>query len=163
MLNTQMISKVTGISIAAAIAIAGTAGKAQALVFDFSFGAGSPGGEITGRVGGLADNSAGPASYVWFYTPIAESFNVGTANSNTFTVTGGAVVEADFNAVGFNDDTTQLRLFPGGTFGSYDTSFSNVTYTPVPFGVSTDMSIAILAGLYGASRWRKKFTTDNSK
>lgn len=162
MLNTQMISKVAGIGLAASLTLAGTANKAQALSFDFSFGSGSPGGEITGRVGGLNDNSTGPASYVWFNSPVSETFDIGTASFNSFEVTGGAVTSDSFNADGFNSPT-QLRLFPGSSFGSYDTSFGNVTYTAVPFGVSTNMSIAILASLYGASRLRKKFAVGNNK
>ena len=163
MVNTKMISKVAGIGVAASLALAGTAGKAQALEFDFSFGAGSPGGEVTGRVGGLVDNAANQtASYVWLYTPVAETFDLSTSSLNSFTVSSGAVTVDDFIADGFNDPT-QLRLFSGSSFGSYDTSFGNVTYTAVPFGVSTDMSIAILAGLYGASRLRKKFAADSNK
>ncbi|MGD1919624.1 MAG: hypothetical protein ACFCAD_12475, partial [Pleurocapsa sp.] len=78
MLNTQMISRVAGIGLAASLALAGTANKAQALEFDFSFGSGSPGGEVTGRVGGLSDNSTGPASYVWLYSPVSETFDLST-------------------------------------------------------------------------------------
>ncbi|MGD1917587.1 MAG: hypothetical protein ACFCAD_01135, partial [Pleurocapsa sp.] len=128
--------------------------------FDFSFGSGSPGGEGTGRVCGFSDNSTGPASYVLLYSPVSETFDLSTASSNSFTVAGGAVTSDIFNAEGFKDPA-QLRLFPSSNFGSYDASFGPVTYTAVPFGVSTDMSIAILAGLYGASRLRKKFAANN--
>ena len=169
MVNTKMISKVAGIGIAASLALAGTANTAQALDFDFSFGIGSPGGEITGRVGGLADNTSNQtADYVWLYTPVGETFRL--SGDNNFSVAGEMITAATFDNAGFQDSSTPLvfrnetitlpAFLGGGTVpfvnGSYASSNGAVTYTAVPFGVSTDMSIAILAGLYGASRLRKK-------
>ena len=55
----------------------------------------------------------------------------------------------------------------GLTFDGYSSTtgnvggFSGATYsaaTPLPFGVSTDLSIIILGSLYGASRLRKRLT-----
>lgn len=76
----------------------------------------------------------------------------------------GHAVQLEFNAPSLSAGNA-LFCYAGCPVGSGVTGntdgFSGITFsstaTPVPFGVSGDLSIIILSGLYGASRLRKKF------
>ena len=65
----------------------------------------------------------------------------------------------------FGADSSEIRSggrTNGQAFQNLDGSYieAQAVATPVPFGVSTDLSIIILGSLYGASRLRKKLAAN---
>ena len=181
MLNKQIFSKVAGISVAASLAIAGTANTAQALDFSFSFDdtVGNNPGTVSGKIFGLADDATGqqptsvridsaPAS-LGLTTPLTFSgsdyigsstgFEVATgaiSNANVLYSNGNEALRLNFKNQNrlTNSTTTEYSLNTGGFSGA--TYSASTTPTAVPFGVSPNMGIVILGGMYGASRLRKK-------
>ena len=181
MLN--QISKVAGVGFAVTLALALSANNAQALDFSFSFDnvEGNTPGTVEGTITGLNEGTGAADSVLITSFPagLGGSFDAGNdatlwsnQGANTFTVTNGSITDADFNSDSSNGSNLCLNCSEfGGVNGTINGStgnalfnfdgFSGATYstaaTSVPFGVSTDLSIIILGGLYGASRLRKKF------
>ena len=181
MINTQKLSKLAGIGLATSIAFLGTTNTAQALDFSFSFEdiAGANQGTVTGTITGLSDdtNDQQPATVTVDSAPSDLNFsslplNLNYQNGDGFDVSGGVITNA---SALYSDTGSQIR-FTTGTVGvnslknlaNNRTSragdgFAQITYTAsstpptaVPFGVSPNMGIIILGGMYGASRLRKK-------
>lgn len=173
----KQISKIAGISFASTLALAVTANNVYAFDFSFQFSDGT--NTATGTILGLTEGTSTPSSVtasspslgitdVNFTTPV--SFTSGAAN--TFTVLSGEIISDDYVAEADNG-SGDLIFFDGDrSEGSWIRPYflgnasnigsETITYTPlsptsVPFGVSTDLSLIILGGLYGASRLRKKF------
>lgn len=187
MLNTKILFKVAGIGLATSVAFLGTANKARALDFSFSFDdtAAPNQGTVTGTISGLSDNAtdqktatvsidSAPASLGFSSLPLTfnnasgSGFDVSSgAIQNTSSIaynTTGAVVRFNVGAQGLNTLTnTSNRQSSFGANG-----FSGVTYaaintstpTPVPFGAAPNTGIVILSGMYGASRLRKKLAAN---
>ena len=155
MLNKSI--KVAGITIAALMSSTVFAKSASALNFNFSFP--NSGNPVSGTIFGV--NETDPiADSVSITTPANVTFDSSTATSNSFTVAGGTITNADYSS----NTTPNLRFLPGINFGSYEntnTNYSAITFspagaTPVPFGVAPDLGILILAGMFGVSRLRNK-------
>lgn len=185
MTNKQILSKLAGISLATSIAFLGTANTAQALDFSFSFDdtVDPNQGTVTGTIMGLNDNANGqqPASVTVDNAPASLGFtslplSLDYTDGNGFDVSNGAIVNASALYTGvdaglrFNTDpngANRLRNIGNSEFSRAVNGFSGVTYTAssnpptsVPFGVSTNMGIVILGGMYGASRLRKKLAAN---
>lgn len=90
-------------------------------------------------------------------------------NSGVFRILGGSASEAlfqvnkDFSTRNYSIEDANGRTYRSPAFGG-DAGFvaTAVSPTAVPFGVSTDLSIMILGGMYGASRLRKKLAANKS-
>ena len=177
--------KVASISMTTSLALAVNAHTTQALDFTFSFdnSIGNTSGTVSGIIQGLNDNNTGAASAVIVTdVPIdlEGSFNNGnnavawdTQYSNSFTVTNGVITSGNFEArdIGFGFDTlclnaTGANCVPNANLFTYDSNttrvynndgFAGVTFAPVavPFGVSPNMGLIILGGIWSISRLRK--------
>lgn len=113
----------------AAVAIS-AATRSNALTFYFSFTntVGNVDGTVKGEIGGLTDNSTGPASAIIidsypaglagpsglgsYPTPfdVLSAWSGGTVVENSFTVSGGYIMQALFSITGANGDNDQLFL-----------------------------------------------------
>ncbi|MEM8830121.1 MAG: hypothetical protein AAGE96_12290 [Cyanobacteria bacterium P01_G01_bin.19] len=93
----------------------------------------------------------------------------GTISSNVLTINTAVIdsvpnqadwyPELNYNNYGLNE-LYLYNQFDTNTFNPLNTTFTATSAaTPVPFGVSTDLSLLILGGLYGASRLRKKLAS----
>lgn len=157
MLNKSI--QLGSIAIAALLSSSIFAKSASALNFNFSFD--DNGNNISGTIFDLTDDSTGGASKVSLSTPSNLDFSSPTANS--FTVAGGAITDATYSS----NTNPNLQFFAGAGFklGSYrnpsspnytPVNFTQAAATPVPFGVSPDIGILILSGMFGVSRLRNK-------
>ncbi len=155
--------QVAGVTIAALLSSAMFAKSASALDFNFTFP--NNGNPVSGTIFGLTDNSIDqPASSVSVSTP-APLTNFTSPTRNFFTVANGAITDADYVSK-TNPNNLVFINKQGIINGSYiaignrsntPVTFSQVSSpTPVPFGVSPDMGILILAGMFGISRLRNK-------
>ncbi|MGD1921649.1 MAG: hypothetical protein ACFCAD_23805 [Pleurocapsa sp.] len=119
--------------------------------------------------GGIVEYSINGSPFSYFDS-LNYNFTLSTGFSNphpgieAFSGTAAAVVSNGQAGTLTPGDTFQIRL-NGGWDSSVEESNPawevssisiNASATPVPFGVSTDLSIIILGGLYGVSRLRKK-------
>ena len=173
------LAKAAGVGFATTLALAATANNAQALDFTFSFdnGFGSTPGTVKGNITGLNEGTGAANSVIITDYPagLGGTFDEGNdatlwsnQTSNSFTVSSGSITAANFGAdSNTGDDVFCLNCgsYNGLTLDDLNTDtvndegFAGATYsaaTPVPFGVSTDLSIIILGSLYGASRLHKR-------
>ena len=177
MLNTQMLSKIAGVSLATSLAFIGTTHQALALNFSFSFNdtAGDNTGTVSGTAYGLNDNmdnqeptsvtiDSAPSS-LGVSLPITLTSADYKAASTGFDVSGGSITDANVFYVSSGEilrlnhnNLNTLTNRSNGLFSINNQGFSGATYsspTAVPFGPSTDLGLGILGGIWGISRLRK--------
>ena len=163
--------KVAGVGLGMTMALA-VSSSAQAYNFSFTLDDGT--NSATGTIYDLSDGNGVAPSSIEVNSP-----NIGLVtfpgSGGTFDVAGGSIVASNYESFASNAPAI-LNLSPnpstniGGilAFNYNDASRTNIVdsdsnpqysqATPVPFGVSTDLSILILGGLYGVSRLRKKLS-----
>jgi hypothetical protein len=164
--------------LAAALAVAAT-GAARAATLDFTFSftnTGNGGGTVTGIVRGLQDNATRAASSVEV-TGNTLGFGigeyVGNPQSNTFTVSRGAITSALFGSIGTLNsapavtgsslglELTDQFSFAGlrdstqGTVVTRDTglTFTRVDVTPIPVPAALPL---LLGGLGAMALFRRR-------
>ena len=152
--------------------------------FDNATGSGDTPGTVEGIITGLNEGTGAADSVLItsFPSGLGSTFDEGndavlwTGNTgndvNSFTVSSGIITDVNFisGTSGVQQQELWLNGFDTHNYLSLNNhandtwnqnGFSGVSFsaaaTPVPFGVSTDLSLIILGGLYGASRLRKKF------
>ena len=129
--------------------------------------------EITAEQNGSSFTFIGPGgSFGATNSELYSGFsNTALASSTTLTLGGTASPFAIVDESGsfthyiFGADSSEIRSggrTNGQAFQNLDGSYieAQAVATPVPFGVSTDLSIIILGSLYGASRLRKKLAAN---
>lgn len=184
----KKISKFAGIVFVSTFTLGMTANNAQAFDFTFSFDNvnGTVPGTVEGIITGLEEGTgaADSVKITSFPAGLAGSFDNGNdatlwlfQMANSFTVNSGSIVAADFlaiHAVGnssdilclgscFTNNANSLTLDNDSTNTANNDGFAGATYTAatsVPFGVSTDLSLLILGGIYGVSRLRKRMAAN---
>ena len=180
----NQVKKVAGIGLATSMVLAATANNAQA--FDFAFTNFSNSSSFSGSAEGtitIDDSAVGGALtqadfIAWeidvFNSSGAFESQLTEANSNIFSFNSASATSSNLSiqpdfwihnfASGEGIQRTASSSFvyinngaPGsGNGGEWNIS---AAATPVPFGVSTDLSLLILGSLYGASRLRKKLAS----
>ena len=183
----KQISKFAGIGFASTLALSITTSNAHAFDFTFSFDnvEGNTPGTVEGIITRLNEGTGAADSVIITSFPAGLGGTIDNGNdatlwsdqfTNSFTVNSGSITAADFFA-GLGAGTSDIFCLGdcGGNnvnFLSLDSQttqtaningFSGATYTaatPVPFGVSTDLSLLILGGTYGVSRLRKRMAAN---
>ena len=153
----------------AALVLGTTSAQAGLLDFDFWFSnlTGTVAGTVTGEIEGLTDNQTTSAAHVFIDSypaglglGLAAPFDtIGTAIANSFTVSGGHIVDATyfspnapFFVLGLNFGGDALELGTGSTING--SGLAAITFTSVPELSTWAMALLGFAGLGFASHRR---------
>lgn len=186
----KYLSQVAGIGLATTMALAiQSPAQAFDFTFSFDNVDGNTAGTVSGTITGLEDNTSNQAADSILITNVPPGIVVEEQDAtlwddiqvNSFEVSNGQIIAASFGAEDtVNGDVMCLGSDTLRCSGSpfqllWNTNTNNFvrnngaigaangvefTATAVPFGVSGDLSMLILGGLYGASRLRKKLAAN---
>ena len=175
------VKKVAGASLATSVVLVSMANNARAYDFaftDFSSPSGSAEGTVTIRDSAIPGALTQADFIAWeidvfnpsnvFESQLTEANSIIDIFNSASATSSKLSIQPDFIIISPTSGEGIERAASGsGVYIDYGASFNtdggewniSAAATPVPFGVSTDLSLLVLGSLYGASRLHKKLAS----